>query len=274
VLKKMIQKFYSWIPALAGMAALFLIAAQPLTEEEAKAGGGKSKEFRDPFTGMEFVLVKGGCYQMGDLFGEGIEDEEPVHEVCLRDFYIGRYEVTQEQWEKVMGENPSFFKKGGHYPVENISWYQTQEFFEKLKKTTGVDYRLPTEAEWEYAARSGGKKERWSGTSRIPELGDFAWTDLNSQEQSHPVGWKKPNGLGLFDFSGNLWEWIADWYDPDYYKHGARNDPRGPERSWDNSRVIRGGSWISRPEHVRASLRARAIPAVRGNLGFRPAFRP
>lgn len=211
---------------------------------------------------------------MGDLFGEGIEDEEPVHEVCLRDFYIGRYEVTQKQWEKVMGANPSFFKMGGEYPVENINWRQIQEFVYKLKETTSRDYRLPTEAEWEYAARSGGRKERWAGTSRNSELNDYAWTDLNSEEQSHPVGQKKPNGLGLFDFSGNVWEWIADWYDPDYYKHSPRNDPKGPERSWDHSRVIRGGSWISRPEHVRASLRARAISTVRGNLGFRLAFHP
>ena len=233
-----------------------------------------SKTFRDPLTGMDFVLVKGGCYPMGDLFGEGIEDEEPVHEVCLGDFYIGRYEVTQEQWQKVMGVNPSFFNKGGKYPVENIRWYDIQEFIEKLKRTAGVAYRLPTEAEWEYAARSGGRKERWAGTSKDPKLDEFAWTDRNSQEQSHPVGQKKPNGLGLFDLSGNLWEWLADWYDPDYYKYSPRNNPQGPESSWDRSRVIRGGSWISSPEHVRASLRARAIPSVRGNLGFRLAFSP
>jgi formylglycine-generating enzyme required for sulfatase activity len=233
-----------------------------------------SKTFRDPLTGMDFVLVKGGCYPMGDLFGEGIEDEEPVHEVCLGDFYIGRYEVTQEQWQKVMDVNPSFFNKGGKYPVENIRWYDIQEFIEKLKRTAGVAYRLPTEAEWEYAARSGGRKERWAGTSKDPELDEFAWTDRNSHEQSHPVGQKKPNGLGLFDLSGNLWEWLADWYDPDYYKYSPRNNPRGPESSWDRSRVIRGGSWISSPEHVRASQRARAIPSVKGNVGFRLAFTP
>ena len=273
-MKKMIgPKSSFWVPALAGMAALFLIAAQSFGGED-KAAGGESGTFYDPVTGMEFVLIRGGCYPMGDIFGEGIEDEEPVHEVCLGDFYMGRYEVTQEQWQKIMGVNPSFFHRGGEYPVENVRWSDIQDFIEKLKRTAGVRYRLPTEAEWEYAARSGGKKERWAGTSRDSELDSFAWTDLNSREQSHPVGRKKPNGLGLFDFSGNVWEWVADWYDPDYYKYSPKNKPPGPGSSWDHSRVIRGGSWISRPEHVRASQRARAIPSVKGNLGFRLAFNP
>jgi sulfatase modifying factor 1 len=229
-------------------------------------------EFNDPLTGMEFVFIKGGCYQMGDVFGQGNVDEVPVHEVCIRDFYIGKHEVTRGQWGKIMGGNPSFSKEGDRYPVENISWHEVQEFIGRLNRRNrgrNIEYRLPTEAEWEYAARSGGQKEKWAGTSRESELGDFAWTDNNSGEQTHPVGLKKPNGLGLFDMSGNVWEWVADWYDQDYYQDSTRDNPRGPDRSWDNTKVIRGGSWISMPEDSRASLRAKAIPSVRGNLGFR-----
>jgi len=232
-------------------------------------GAAAVKMIKEPLTGMEFVLVQGGCYRMGDPSGEENVDEEPAHEVCLSDFYMGRFEVTQEQWEKVMGGNPSFFKRGGRYPVENISWYDVQEFIRRLTRGTGLAFRLPTEGEWEYAARSGGRTEKWAGTNQESDLDEYAWTDRNSGEEPHPVGQKKPNGLGLFDMSGNVWEWVADWYDPDYYKSSPRNDPQGPTRSYDHSRVIRGGSWISRAEHVRSSLRARAIPSVKGNLGFR-----
>lgn len=234
----------------------------------------RNKEFKDSLTGMDFVFVKGGCYEMGDTFGGGNADEEPVHKVCVSDFYMGAYEVTQGQWEKVMGNNPSRFGKGGEYPVEYMSWYEVQEFIRKLNQKTGMNYRLPTEAEWEYAARSRGKKEKWAGTSSASNLDEFAWYDKNSDVQSHPVGQKKPNDLGLFDMSGNVWEWIADWYDPDYYKTSPRNDPKGPDHSWDNSKVLRGGSWISMPDHVRTSLRARGIVTVRGNLGFRLVFFP
>ncbi|MBI5967542.1 MAG: formylglycine-generating enzyme family protein [Deltaproteobacteria bacterium] len=233
-------------------------------------GGGK--EFKDPLTGMEFILVRGGCFEMGDTFGNGNADEEPVHEVCVSDFYMGKYEATQEQWEKVMGSNPSSFRRGGNYPVENISWYEVQEFIRRLNQKNRVDYRLPTEAEWEYAARSRGKKEKWAGTSSESDLDDFAWIDRNSGEQTHPVGQKKPNSLGLFDMTGNVWEWVADWYDEDYYKITPSHDPIGPTRG--DSRVLRGGSWISMPGDVRASLRARGIPSVRGNLGVRLAFSP
>lgn len=227
------------------------------------------REFIEPITGMEFVRVPGGCYQMGNPREDGNEDEEPAHEVCVKGFYLGKFEATQDQWERIMGDNPSFFKRGGRYPVENISWHDIQEFIRRLNRQTGLTFRLPTEAEWEYAARSGGRMEKWAGTHQESDLDDYAWTDQNSGEETHPVGEKKPNSLGLFDMSGNVWEWIADWYDPDYYKTSPRIDPQGPNRSWDHSRVIRGGSWISRPEHVRSSLRARAIASVKGNLGFR-----
>jgi len=137
----------------------------------------EDKVFKDPLTGMEFVGVKGGCYAMGDTFGDGNSDEKPVHRVCLSDFYVGKYEVTQGQREKVMGNNPSSFKGGDNYPVENVSWYDVQEFISRLNRKTSMKYRLPTEAEWEYAARSGGKQEKWAGTSRESDIDDFAWTD-------------------------------------------------------------------------------------------------
>lgn len=232
----------------------------------------EKKVYIDPFLGMEFIFVKGGCYEMGDQFGDGNNDEIPVHEVCVSDFFLGKYEVTQVQWEKVMGYNPSFFKKGGSYPVENISWFEIQDFIKRLNRKMKIKYRLPTEAEWEYAARSRGKKEKWAGTNIESNLDEFAWTDRNSIGQTHPVGLKRPNSIGLFDMTGNVWEWVADWYDQDYYRNSPRNNPQGPDYSWDNTKVIRGGSWISMPGDCRNSLRAKAIPTVRGNLGFRLAF--
>lgn len=126
------------------------------------------KKFKDPVTGMEFVFIKGGCFDMGDTFGDGRADEKPVHEVCVGDFYIGIYEVTQAQWEKVMGNNPSKFKGGGNYPVERVSWNDIQDFIERLNRQGGKRYRLPTEAEWEYAARSGGKKRNMRGQVAKP----------------------------------------------------------------------------------------------------------
>ncbi len=236
------------------------------------SGTAEYREFQDRFSGIEFLRIKGGCYEMGDVIGDGNADERPVHGVCLKDFYLGKYEVTQEQWEKVTGTNPSVFQRSKSYPVENISWYEVQEFISKLNRISGESYRLPTEAEWEYAARSGGRKEKWAGTSIETEVNDFAWTDINSGGESHPVGQKNPNGIGLFDMTGNVWEWVADWYDQDYYQNSPSDNPQGPDYSWDKAKVIRGGSWISMPGDSRNSLRAKAIPHVRGNIGFRLAF--
>lgn len=167
---------------------------------------------------IEMVFVKGGCFQMGDTFGDGNKDERPVHKVCLSDYYIGKYPVTQGEWKAVMGNNPSSFKDCGEKcPVESVTLEDTQEFIQRLREMTGKKYRLLTEAEWEYAARSVGKKEKWAGTSDERRLGDYAWYAANSGEKTHPVGQKKPNELGIFDMSGNVSQWVNDFYDEAYY---------------------------------------------------------
>ena len=210
------------------------------------------KEFKDPVTGMEFIFVQGGCFQMGDTFGDGDADEKPVHEACVKDFYMGKYEVTQWQWKILISNNPSKFQNGDNYPIEQVSWNDTQEFLKLLIAATGKFYRLPTEAEWEYAARSGGKKEKWAGTSS-KDFGDYVWFSGNSESQTHPVGQKKPNSLGLYDMSGNVLEWVQDWYDEKYYRNSPGNNPKGPGKG--QRRVIRGGSYKDIAKDVRASTR-------------------
>lgn len=225
--------------------------------------------FADAVTGMQFVFVKGGCFQMGDTFGGGEADEKPVHEVCVSDFNLGKYEVTQGQWREVMGSNPSHFTNcGDNCPVEKVSWNDVQDFISRLNSRSGKKYRLPTEAEWEYAARSGGKSEKWSGTSSESSLGDYAWYSSNSGSKTHSVGQKLPNGLGLHDMSGNVWEWCNDWYGN--YNSSDRDDPSGPSSG--SYRVLRGGSWYD-PGFVRAADRDWNNPGNRNNdSGFRVAL--
>jgi formylglycine-generating enzyme required for sulfatase activity len=214
------------------------------------------KPYKDSVTGMEFVFVKGGCYQMGDTFGDGSPNEKPVHEVCVDDFFIGKYEVTQGQWREIMGKNPSRSKDcGDNCPVERLSWNDLQEFIKKLNQKTGKKYRLPTEAEWEYAARSGGKREKYSGGDDVDAV---AWYSSNSGNKIHPVGTKSPNGLEIYDMSGNVWEWVTDWYAPEYYNNSPRNNPEGPDSG--SSRVLRGGSWSYGAWSTRSARRLRSDP--------------
>ncbi len=220
------------------------------------------------------VLIKGGCFDMGDIFDTGTEDEKPVHAVCVVDFYLGKTEVTQEQWEDVIGNNPSKFKSIDR-PVERVSWHNVQDFIEKLNEKTGMNYRLPTEAEWEYAARSGGWKEEWAGTNNESEVGEYAWYYNNSAKTgSNAVAEKKPNGLGLYDMMGNVWEWCSDLYDREYYKNSPANDPEGPSEG--STRVLRGGGWKSKPEHLRTVDRNDFDPSIKkfANIGFRLARSP
>lgn len=225
-----------------------------------------------PLKLIEMVLVKGGCYKMGDVFGHGGGDEQPVHEVCVRDFYLSKYPITQMEWAGTMGTNPSAHSNCGiTCPVENVSWNDIQEFLRKLNTRTGKKYRLPTEAEWEYAARSSGRNEEWAGTSDQEDLGSYAWFYDNANYESHPVGEKKPNGLGLYDMSGNVWQWTSDWYGEEYYKKSGVDDPQGEPDG--QTRVLRGGYWGDLARFIRVTRRIGLNPATRGaGFGFRIAL--
>ena len=218
----------------------------------------------DSTTGMTLLKVTGGTFTMGDTFGDGNYDEKPTHQVTVSDFYIGKYEVTQTEWVKVMGSNPSYFTAcGTSCPVEQVSWNDIQTFISKLNTASGKNYRLPTEAEWEYAARSGGKSEKYSGSSDINAV---AWYSSNSGSTTHPVGQKQANGLGLYDMSGNVWEWVSDWYGT--YSSSAQTNPTGATSG--SYRVFRGGSWYIGATSARASYRAYYPPAFRTYaVGFR-----
>lgn len=221
--------------------------------------------WREPRTGMEFVWVPGGEFEMGNLFGEGFGSEKPVHEVELDGFWLGRCPVTQEEWRKVIGQNPPYVKKGSRYPVEKISWEDAQTFIQKLNGAEENRFRLPTEAEWEYAARSGGKREKYAGGEHVDHV---AWYNGNSEGTTHPVRRKAPNGLGLFDMSGNVWEWCQDWFDDEYYEKSPHTNPRGPSKG--SYRVLRSGSWDSSPTYIRSSGRNYWDPSNGDfNTGFR-----
>ncbi len=218
--------------------------------------------WRDLVTGMEFVWVPGGCFQMGS--NSGGSDEKPVHKVCVDGYWMGKYEVTQGQWHKIMGNNPSYFQKGDNYPVEKVSWDDCRKFIKKLKARSGKDFRLPTEAEWEYACRSGGRDEKYSGGSDVDRV---AWYSSNSGSSTHAVGGKAANGLGLYDMSGNVLEWCSDWYGKNYYKNSPRQNPQGSGSGSD--RVLHGGSWDDFPWGVRSAYRFRLRPSNRYIVGFR-----
>ncbi len=190
---------------------------------------------------QNMVKVPGGSFNRGcdeQRDGDCQDDEKPVHSVTLSTFEIGRYEITQAQWQAVMGDNPSHFKDcGSNCPVENVSWNDIQTFLQKLNKMTGKTYRLPTEAEWEFAARGGNSSQgyRYSGSNNLDKV---AWYWENANGKTHPVGGKIKNELGLYDMSGNVREWCADGYDENYYANSPSKNPRG------TSRVLRGGSWV------------------------------
>jgi formylglycine-generating enzyme required for sulfatase activity len=186
--------------------------------------------------GMKFVFISPGTFQMGSYYGES--DEKPIHTVKItKGYYMGIYEVTQEQYEKVIGTNHSLFK-GAKLPVDNIFWDSAIEFCKKLSQMEGKTYRLPTEAEWEYACRAGTQSE-YSFGDNVSLLDDYGWYDKNSNDKTHPVGKKKPNAWGLYDMHGNVWEWCQDWYDEQYYANSPTNNPQGPSSG--EYHVLRGG---------------------------------
>lgn len=211
--------------------------------------------------GMTFKEIPSGSFIMGrdDAFENGGEDELPMHEVTIKSFYMASTEVTQLQWVKVMGRNnPSEFK-ARNKPVENVSWLDAQEFIKRLNIMEGTNkYRLPTEAEWEYAARAGDES-RWSFGDEKQNLDEYAWYDENSDDMTHPVGKKKPNKFGLYDMHGNVWEWVLDCY------YGNYSSALTDGSAWINHckssstnqpiTVLRGGSWLSDASFTRSAVR-------------------
>src|SRR3990170_6736051 len=304
-------------------ACLFLIVASCILLIPLGANGDEGKSESE----MEMVFIKGGCFQMGNifaneennkkvpaynkgssLFGDGndgeFNDEVPVHEVCVDDFYIGKYEVTIAEFEKFVNETgyvSDAEKRGGcfgkvgykwrkrrdfnwskvdfpqtdRHPTVCISYNDTKEFIKWLNEKLVVSeanpsgkYRLPTEAEWEYTARSGGKAEKWAGTNNESELSDYGWYNKNSKGKTHPAGNKKSNGLGLYDMTGNVWEWVQDWYDENYYNSSPKNNPQGPTSG--SYHIHRGGSWYFSSHHARITSRHPYTPDYRCySLGFR-----
>ena len=229
------------------------------------------------------VFVQGGTFQMGSNSGK------PVHTVTVNDFYIGKYEVTQKEWKEVMGSNPSNWKCD-NLPVEQVSWYDAVEFCNKKSRKEGLTpcysgsgksitfnfnangYRLPTEAEWEYAAGGGNKSRnyKYSGSNSI---GDVAWYRSNSGNKTHQVGTKQPNELGIYDMSGNVYEWCNDWYDENYYSKSPKNNPQGPSSG--KYSVLRGGSWYFFDYCCRVAYRhGDNRDFSYGNGGFRIARTP
>ena len=230
--------------------------------------GGSNTNIGD----FEMVYVAGGTFTMGATSEQGddaYDSEKPTHSVTLSDYYIGKYEVTQAQWRAVMGSNPSNFT-GDNNPVEYVSWNDIQDFISKLNEQTGKNFRLPTEAEWEYAARGGNKSNgyKYSGSNTI---GDVAWYDDNSGSKTHAVGTKQPNELGIYDMSGNVYEWCSDWYGG--YSSDSQTNPTGPSSG--SYRVLRGGSWNRSAGCCRVSNRNGSSPDNRYNYGgFRLACSP
>ncbi len=226
--------------------------------------------FYVPEADMEFVWVEGGTFMMGS--DNGAIDEKPVHQVTLDGFYMGKTPVTQKQWQRIMESNPSYFK-GEDLPVESISWYDAHKYIERLNQLTGRLFRLPTEAEWEYAA-GGGENERtiFAGTNSEDRLIDYAWYKTNSggtfwkSGRSQPVATRLPNRLKLYDMIGNVWEWCSDWYGD--YSYSAQTNPKGSLTG--SNRVIRGGSWISNVNYCRYTRRPYIHPGhYDDNLGLR-----
>jgi len=259
--------------AILCLLFFFITIANAESPEQMEKSLPKAPEQMGPPEIEGMVFVQGGCFDMGDIYGDGDPDEIPVHRVCIDDFYIGVYEVTQRQWFQVMGANPSSLINCDECPVENVSYLDVREFIRRLNRMSAGEYRLPTEAEWEYAARSGGKKEMWTGVNSENELKDYAWFKVSSDVRPHPVGQKKANGLGLYDMCGNVQEWVSDYYISDFYGVSPKNNPKGPSGS--QYRVVRGGSFLNKSWGIRTSIRYRFTQDDRGReFGFRLAASP
>ena len=230
--------------------------------------------------GMSMMYVRGGEFLMGGSSEQGANaerDEKPLRNVTVSDFYIGKFEVTQAQWEAVMGtsvvdqrnisaKDSGLPGLGADYPMYYVNWEEAEEFCRRLSRKTGRNYRLPTEAEWEYAARGGEKSHRYRYAGGN-DMSDFGWHSGNAGGTNHPVGTRKPNELGIYDMCGNVWEWCSDWY-ASSYDAGQTYNPKGPYSG--EKRTHRGGSWRNVPVGCRVSERSWSTPAGRCSfLGFR-----
>lgn len=251
------------------------VLASSSTSGNAGISSSSTSSSKETFTvnGVSFTMVRveGGTFTMGatkEQVNDANNDENPAHKVTLSSFSIGETEVTQALWQAVMGNNPSKFTESPQNPVENISWEDCVAFFNKLNQLTKKKFRFPTEAEWEYAARGGSKSKhyKYSGSNTV---GDVAWYIDNSGSKPHPVKGKAPNKLGLYDMSGNVWEWCADW--KDRYSDSSQNNPKGPKKG--SIRILRGGCWSSGHGFCRVSRRSSSTPDIRDfDLGLRLAL--
>ncbi len=260
------------------LMAMFAFAMTSCSDDDDDNNNNSSYQAVEVADGIQFTIngvqfkmveVEGGSFMMGEESTEAWADEAPVHQVSLDDYYIGQTEVTQELWEAVMGSNPSQ-NESAKYPVESVSWVYCQTFIARLNKLTGKKFRLPTEAEWEFAARGGisSKNYKYSGSDQVA---DVAWYDDNSKGHIHEVGKKAPNELNLYDMSGNVAEWCADWYDEEYYVTSPQNNPEGPSSG--DFRVVRGGSWTNQSTFSRVACRLNgSIDEISDITGLRLAL--
>jgi formylglycine-generating enzyme required for sulfatase activity len=236
--------------------------------EESRDKKKEYRKFKKSIGGIEFVYIRGDSFMMGSNSGE--KDEGPRHRVEVDGFWIGKYEITQRQYQSIMGRNPSRFK-GNNRPVEWVSWHDAIEFCRRFSSRYGVRARLPYEAEWEYACRAGTTTVYYWG-NKIH--GDYCWYYNNSGGRTHPVGQKLPNKWGLYDMSGNVYEWCMDWYDENYYKNSPVNNPKGPDYEgpdYGKYPVFRGGSWKHSADTLRSGLRCSLAPRYWPyySIGFR-----
>lgn len=287
--KKKILRYTKILAIIGLLLGTFAVARNKILlkkyeqEQEEQRNSRKLTQEVETFMvkGVRFTMikVKGGRFLMGATEEQGSnidKGEKPVHKVTLSDYYIGQTEVTQELWNAVMEKNPSWFNKKHlpwferekHHPVERVSWEDCQDFIRELNILTGQNFRLPTEAEWEFAARGGNKSNscKYSGSNAVDKV---AWYGNNSDSTTHPVATKQANELGLYDMSGNVWEWCSDWYD--YYTDFTQINPKGAKNG--TYRVLRGGAWSSTIESIRVSSRNCIKPSYSSyDLGLRLAL--
>jgi formylglycine-generating enzyme required for sulfatase activity len=256
------ERPFSWTPLVAGLAILLavvlvlVVSMSSPNKGEGPMAGKKAGDIKTNSLGMKLAWIPSGTFKMGSPVGEpGRNDDEVQHDVTLtKGFYLGVYEVTQAQWRAVMGDNPSSFK-GDDHPVDNVSWDDCQEFCKKLSLRDGRRYRLPTEAEWEYACRAGTTSQYYSGDGE-EALRKVGWYAGNSWRQPHVVGGLAPNAWGLYDMHGNVWEWCADGAGP--YPAGNVTDYKGPQSGI--NRILRGGCWANDARDCRAAYRGKVPP--------------